>query len=344
MSAISSYQGYSSLAGQSYSLELEEILTRLPEMFQRHGVNIDVLGHRQVTPLPGEEPHPEVVSQMAGQDNSGTLSTMRQGVDNLRNISMRINAAVFAQWARPVLPQTRPVEAALQRIVQGTAGHRMDPFMDLIIKFLRKDIKHPIRNLPIFDASIGFGMGVPTNPAFSEAIGTLGEVYSVGPRRASGTVVEDTPVIRRYLRYLNYLARQTGMHVVWMPTSFDTHPAIRAATVSVQMTNGQPRILGEPQRLRGLAVYLLGDYLRWAPLSRYEFLQQPGQVMLEDPNMSYVPILNAHLPSISAALLTLGAFSPCKIFYKDFRAQTSSRQADPSPSTSSTPDSEQIPF
>lgn len=344
MSAISSYQAYSVLAGGSYTIEGEELFARLPEMFQQHGVNINVLGRQDVIPFQGEGVNQAVVSEMSGQDSSGTLSVMRQGVDNLRNLSMRINASIFAQWARPVLPQTRPVEAALQRIVQGTAGHRMDPFLDLIIKFLRKDIKHPIRNLPIFDATISFGMGVPANTPFSEAIGTLGEVYSVGPRRASGTVIEDTPVTRRYIRYLNYLARQTGMHVVWVPVSFDTNPEVRSAVVSVQMTGGQPRILGAPQRLRGLAVYLLGDYLRWAPLSRYEFSQQPGQVMLEDPGMSYVPILNAHLPSISAALLTLGAFSPCKIFYKDFRAQTSSRQVDPSSSTSSTTDSEQIPF
>lgn len=346
MSAINTHSGFSR-AVQLDSTTAERLLS-LPALLNQYGVNLRSDG-AGISALPGPEPSLEVVGEMAGTDDRNKLNLLTNGVSNLRVLGWRINAAIFGERMAPLLPDTKPVKAALERHLCGSLTTSMDPLVDLIIKFYRKDIKHPIRNLKTTVVSVTWGLSVPATLPFSETIGTLGEA-KVGMTRRHGvaTVVEDTPVVRRYIQYLNHLAQRQGLLVLWAPTSFATDPIEQSVNIEVRggedSSGNRVRINNTERQHRALTVFLFGDYERFHGISRYEFAQQPGQGFPSDAEMCYIPLFNECVVQVATALSTLGAFSPCKIFYKNFRQQVSSQPVDPSPSGSSTTGSEQIPF
>lgn len=260
---------------------------------------------------------------IGGQETSHNLSTLGQWVNYLNSSAEQITLGLFREALLPhVQADNRSVQAALTRLSRD----RIDNLVSLIVNFVNKDIKHPIRTLGTVSLA-GASTDHVCNPEIiytEEQTGTYHTLLQPGNRASSimtwSGYLEDTPLVRRYLRYVDHLASPAGIRVVYCPKVFGAMEDLGSISrPSWNVREGEAVRAVQEGPYKALFVSLAFDYNLFGMLTRVETIVQPDQRFRDCTEMNYGPVVVHYLDSFINVLKQLGAFSTCKIYYKAFR-------------------------
>jgi hypothetical protein len=270
-----------------------------------------------------------VVDILGGAETEGNLRTLQQYLGNMRNLMTYTVRAQFAAGIAPFVQSgNRSVESGLRNLNLGVV--HMLQFMK---SFVGKDIKSPIRFLPLGSNTVDHGRD-PDLIYTEEQTGTYHTLQTLGENQAWAawsTYLEDTPSLRRYIRYVDFLAQRYGMRLVYCPKQFNHMDELASPARPEWQQQGRSVVRRvQTGRYTVLLVSLAFDYGMFRDLTVVESTSQPGQRPRQASQMDYGPIFVDNLPGITKVINTMGAFPTCKIYYKDYRTSTRSSQAAPS--------------
>ena len=270
-----------------------------------------------------------LMGALSSGETEGNLRLLNNYLSCIRSAGTSIERALFRHNVLPYVQESnRSVDSALRNLNPGITNK-----LQFMISFVGKDIKHPLRFLEI--AKVHSDYGMDPEITYSEAeTGTYHTLQQLGSNEQWDTwsaYIEDSPVVRRYLRYIDSLASRYGMRLVYCPKEF-THidEVITPARPTWNVQGGQARRVIRSDRYKLLYVSLAFDYSMFRDHTILETEAQPGQRARTASSMEYSPIFIDNLGGIAKVLTTLGSFAACKLYYKDFRNSTRSSQAAPS--------------
>lgn len=269
------------------------------------------------------------VGSLGGAETDHNLRTLQNWLNAMRNASLYIERAAFRSAILPHVQEgNRSVESALRNMQSGV-GH----MLNFMLQFMGKDVKHPLRFLMYSSATTDYGQD-PNLVYTDEETGTYHTLQALGENQAWATwstYLEDTPTVRRYIRYVDAIARRSGMRVVYCPKEFNHLEELSTPARPTWARHGAEMVRQvQSDRYKLLYVSLAFDYNVFRDLTVIETEAQPGQRYRQASSMDYSPIFVDNLDGIAKVITTLGSFAACKIYYKDFRNSTRSSQADPS--------------
>lgn len=263
---------------------------------------------------------------LGGAETDNNLRNMQNMLNGMRNAMLYIHRAAFKHAITPYVQDgNRSVESAMRNMPTGI-GHMLT-FMK---NFMGKDVKNPLRFFEIAQGSSDYGQD-PELVYTDEQTGTYHTLQELGENQAWttwSTYLEDTPSVRRYIRYVDFLARRFGIRVVYCPKEFNHLDELSTPARPTWTRNGvRMERQVQSNRYKVLFLSLAFDFNMFRELTVVETTVQPGQRMRAANTMDYSPIFVDNLNSIAKVIITLGGFTACKIYYKDFRASTRSSQA-----------------
>lgn len=270
-----------------------------------------------------------VVGGIGGAESDQNLRMLASWLNNMRNMTHYLTRGMFRNKILPYVQDgNRSVESALRNLNTG-----ISPALTFITQFVGKDVKHPLRFLPMAAGSTDYGQD-PNLVYSEEETGTYHTLQVLGENQAWhtwSTYLEDTPSVRRYLRYVDSLARRSGIRVVYCPKEFNHLEEFSTPVRPTWARHGVEVVRQvHSDRYKLLYVSLAFDYNMFRNLSVIETEVQPGQRSRGANNTDYTAILVDNLDSVAKVILTLGSFAACKIYYKDFRTSMRSSQVDQS--------------
>lgn len=265
---------------------------------------------------------------ISGAETASNLNTLGHWFSYLNTAVDQLNAALFKEKMVPyVQHDNRSVVAAFSR----RGGESVNGMLELMMQFVHKDIKHPVRTLLHINgndntiASADYNHFMDDELVYTEAeTGTyhtlLSTAHPADRVRTYSVYLEDTPLVRRYLRYIDSMALRHGVRLVYCPKTFDHLEEIAAATKPTWSVVDD-RVIRQHRgtRYRALVVSLAFVYDAFSPLTRVETEVQPNQRAREAQSMNYTPVVTEYLDTFVHVLKQLGAFSVCKIYYKGSR-------------------------
>jgi len=266
------------------------------------------------------------IDALGGAETEANLRQLQQWMNNMRNLMTYTVRAQFAAGIAPFVQSgNRSVESGLRNLNLGVPN-----MLGFIRGFMGKDIKHPVKFLGLSASTTDHGR----DPDFlytDEQTGTYHTLQTLGENQAWpvwSTYLEDTPSLRRYIRYVDHLAKRYGMRFVYCPKQFNhmDELGVPARPEWIQQ-HGQVVRRVQSTRYAVLFVSLAFDYDTFKDLTVLEVESQPGQRPRQAAQMDYGPIFVDNLPSIARVINTIGAFPPCKIYFKDYRNSARSSQA-----------------
>lgn len=303
---------------RSRSLE-PGIFSGIQDSVHEHGLGTQVSSTGLTSPV---EPN-AAFGAIGGQETSHNLSVLGQWINYLNSSAEQITLGLFREALLPhVQADNRSVQAAFMRLNRD----RIEDLISLVVIFVNKDIKHPIRTLAAVPLSVSITDHV-YNPELTyteEQTGNYHTLIQPGSRASSiktwSGYLEDTPVVRRYLRYIDHLASPVGIRVVYCPKIFEEIEGL--GTISrpswILREGGIVREVQEGP-CKALFVSLAFDYNLFGMLTRVETEVQPNQRFRDCTEMNYSPVVVQYLDSFIDVLKQLGAFSTCKIYYRASR-------------------------
>lgn len=270
-----------------------------------------------------------VVGGIGGAESDQNLRTLASWINGMRNMTHYLIRSMFrSKVLAYVQDGNRSVESALRNMNTG-----IGPALNFMTQFVGKDVKHPLRFLPIASGNTDYGQD-PNLVYTEEETGTYHTLQTLGENQAWSTwstYLEDTPSVRRYLRYVDFLGRRSGIRVVYCPKEFNHLEEFSTPTRPTWVRQGAEVVRNvHADRYKLLFVSLAFDYAMFRDLSVLETSVQPGQRPRTAASIDYTAIFVDNLDAIAKVIITLGSFAACKIYYKDFRTSTRSSQAAPS--------------
>jgi hypothetical protein len=295
----------------------------LVEAIHANGLGLKINLDGSFTPSPASV----CIDALGGAENDSNLRLLTAQMSQLRNLATYVIRQQFRQNVLEYVQSgNRSVESALRNLCTG-----VNNMLDFLRNFLGKDIKLPVKYLWMSNTSTDYGRE-PELIYTEEQTGNYHTLQELGQNQAYAgwsTYLEDTPTLRRYLRFIDSVARQSGMRVLYCPKEFN-HPDELAGTPTrpnwTQQNGAVVRSIRD-QRYKALFVSLFFDYTMFRDLTVIETDAQPGQRPRPANQMDYGPIFVDNLASIVKVLTTIGGFAACKIYYKDYRNSARSSQA-----------------
>lgn len=264
---------------------------------------------------------------LGGAETDNNLRILSNYFNQLRNLAIVITRNQFREnVADYVQSGNRSVESALRNLQNGIPN-----MLEFLRNFTGKDIKLPVKYLWQAQGQTDYGQDPELTYSDVET-GTYHTLQELGTNQMMktwSTYLEDTPSLRRYLRYVDSLARQFGMRVVYCPKQFQHIEELTNVPARPNWRNDGNRVVRQVQanRFSVLYVSLSFDYGMFADLTTVETEVQPGQRRRTGDTMDYAPIFVDNLAAIVKVLTTIGSFAACKIYYKDYRNSVRSSQA-----------------
>lgn len=271
-------------------------------------------------------PFEELISAVGGAETQQNIAVINTWFNQLRNNAMAVMIAQFRHGIRNyVQADNRSVIAALRNITVQSKT-----MLDFMINFVGKDVKLPLRFHTVELSSADYGMDPEDN--YTEAqTGTYHTLQTLGGNQAwrtFGMYTEDSPVLRRYLRFVDFQARRLGIRLVYCPKTVNHLDEIGAPVRPVWRRDGH-NVVREIQTGNHAMLYvgLAFDYDAFRTLGVVETEVQPGQVPYSPLDTNFSPIIVSNLHPILCVLNTLGSFALCKIYYKALRTPVRSSPA-----------------
>lgn len=264
---------------------------------------------------------------LGGAETDNNLRILSNYFNQLRNLAIVITRNQFREnVADYVQSGNRSVESALRNLQNGIPN-----MLEFLRNFTGKDIKLPVKYLWQAQGQTDYGQDPELTYSDVET-GTYHTLQELGTNqmvKTWSTYLEDTPSLRRYLRYVDSLARQFGMRVVYCPKQFQHIEELTNVPARPNWRNDGNRVVRQVQanRFSVLYVSLSFNYEMFADLTTVETEVQPGQRRRTGDTMDYAPIFVDNLAAIVKVLTTIGSFAACKIYYKDYRNSVRSSQA-----------------
>lgn len=298
----------------------------LIEAINTHGLSIRVStnGHTRV-----ESDLDSLIGTISGAETASAQHHLTAWLQNLRSTAKDITRAQFRhRMLEHVQSDNRSVNAKLR----NTECRVLD-MLGTIIGLVGREVKLPIRYHSVRAGSTLYGMSEEVQYSESET-GNFHTLQTHGRAEQTnyyGMYVEDTPVSRRYLRYVDFLASRFGIRVLYCPKDFQhieeiCQPSLPTWTV----VDDQVVRANHHDNFHLLFVALAFDRQMFESLLTVETEAQPGQTPARDSNVDYTPIFVDNLRAIVTVLTTLGSFAACKIYYKHYRTHARLSPADPS--------------
>lgn len=264
---------------------------------------------------------------LGGAETDNNLRVLSNYFSQLRNLAIVITRNQFRENVVDYVQSgNRSVESALRNLQNGIPN-----MLEFLRNFTGKDIKLPVKYLWQAQGQTDYGQDPELTYSDVET-GTYHTLQELGTNqmvKTWSTYLEDTPSLRRYLRYVDSLARQFGMRVVYCPKQFQHIEELTNVPARPNWRNDGNRVVRQVQanRFSVLYVSLSFDYEMFADLTTVETEVQPGQRRRTGDTMDYTPIFVDNLAAIVKVLTTIGSFAACKIYYKDYRNSVRSSQA-----------------
>lgn len=288
-----------------------------------HGLGLTVNVDGSFTPC-----DPSItVDALGGAETDYGLRALTSQINQLRNMATSIVRQQFRQNVQEFVQQgNRSVDSALRNLSYGT-----NSMLDFLRNFVGKDIKLPVKYLWQSSTQNDHGRD-PELVYTEEQTGTYHTLQDLGQNETQNgwsTYLEDTPTVRRYLRFVDHVARQSGMRVLYCPKEFNHLEELTTTPVRPAWNQRDGAVVRavRDQRYKLLFVSLFFDYQMFRDLTVIETAAQPGQRPRQAINMDYGPIFVDNLAGIVKVLTTIGGFAACKIYYKDYRNFARSLQA-----------------
>lgn len=290
---------------------IEAILAALVE----NGLGLQIGANMAMRVVDAEQSY----SSLGGAENRQNQATTMAWLGQLKNTAEMLVGSQFRNRIREyVQADNRSVQSALRNIPPTDIRQQFD----FITKFVGKDIKQPIRYHTILPDTVNYGED-PELIYSEEQTGTFHTLQRIGNAetwRTWGMYIEDTPASRRYIRYVDFKARQAGMRVVYCPKTVNHLDEIsNPARPSWDLQGDRVQRSFQDGSIRLLYVALAFDYSVFRGLTTLETTVQPGQTSPDASRVSFSPIFVDNIDYVIRVLSTLGGFSLCKIFYKGFR-------------------------
>lgn len=290
-----------------------------------HGLKIRIGSNGDFT-TPAE--HGPEMETLGGAETENNLRNLQSYLNNMRNFVSYANRAHFSAGIEPFVQSTnRSVQSALRN-----TSATISSMLSFMKNFMGRDVKNPVRGLELLNGSIDYGRD-PELIYTDDETGTVHTLQTLGENQSWvtwSTHLEDTPLLRRYLRYIDFLASRFGIRLVYCPNSVrNLENGIPAVLPSWHTVNGAV-VRQVHSDYRFLYVTLAFDYTMFSGLTVLETEVQPGQRPRAAMQMDYAPIFLDNLAAIVKVCNTLGGFAACKIYYKDYRNSVRSSQAAPS--------------
>lgn len=311
------------IGGSIYSNGNASDVNALVSAIHTYGLGLSVNTDGTFTPQdPGI-----TIDALGGVESEYGLRSLTSQFNQLRNLATTIVRQQFRQNVQEFVQQgNRSVDSALRNLNFGTHN-----FLEFLRNFVGKDIKLPVKYL--WQSSVSYDHG--RDPAMTytdEQTGTYHTLQDLGRNEAHtgwSTYLEDTPTVRRYLRYVDHVARQSGMRVLYCPKEFNHLEELTTTPARPTWNERDGAIVRavRNQRYKLLYVSLFFDYQMFRDLTIIETTVQPGQRPRQASQMDYGPIFVDNLAGIVKVLTTIGGFAACKIYYKDYRNSVRSSQA-----------------
>lgn len=272
----------------------------------------------------------DLFAALGGVESQSSLNSLGSMIGQMQNAADALNQALFKERLTPYLQaDNRSVQAAFSRRNNTSVAH----MLSFILSFVHKDIKHPIRTLA---DTTGRNGTLVSNSTYShrmdvdltysdEETGTYHTLLN--PDQPANSAVtwnvylEDTPLLRRYLRYIDHLASQHGVRLIYCPKTFGHLEELDSVSRPTWAVVGDTmmRQYRGPNNYRALFVSLSFVYAAFSPFTRVETEVQPGQRVRDAESMNYTPVVSEYLDAFVQVIKQLGAFSVCKIYYKASR-------------------------
>lgn len=271
----------------------------------------------------------DAFAALGGAETSSNLHALNQWFSHLQQSADYLTRGLFKERMIPYIQHdNRSVVAAIGR---SSSTDSVNGMLAFIAGYVHKDIKHPIRTLPL-QSNNGPSVSVSDynhqlddDLQYTEAeTGTYHTLISrhhpADRVKTYSVYLEDTPLVRRYLRYIDSIAIRHGVRLVYCPKTFD-HLEEVDAVARPTWTCVDDCIIRQHRgtRYRALFVSLAFVYDAFSPLTRVETEVQPNQRVREAQSMTYTPVVVEYLDTFVHVLKQLGAFSVCKIYYKGSR-------------------------
>jgi hypothetical protein len=263
---------------------------------------------------------------LGGAETDSNLRTLSNYLAGMRNFATSLTRAAFRHSIlNHVQDGNRSVESALRNLNPGIQN-----MLSFMTAFMGKDVKHPLRFMSSSQNSTDYGYD-PELIYSDEETGTYHTLQTLGENQAWNTwstYLEDTPSVRRYLRYIDSIASRNGIRVVYCPKEFNHLDELSTPVRPTWAMDGE-RVVRQVRsdRYKLLFVSLTFDYGMFRDLTVIETDVQPGQRARAAGQMDFSPIFVDNLNAIVKVLTTLGSFAAWKIYYKDFRNSARSSQA-----------------
>jgi hypothetical protein len=262
---------------------------------------------------------------ISGGETQQNLNALENWIRYLNMSAEVITLGLFRERLTPhVQADNRSVAAAFNRLNHDS----VNAMLSMMVGYIGKDIKLPLRALgPIVNGSWSHY----EDPDIRYTEDQTGTYHTLLPQgvsdvRTISCYLEDQPVVRRYLRYIDSIARRHGIRLVYLPKHFahlEEIDTVSSPTLHVE-DGAMRRRINLPDGYKALFVSLAFDYRAFSHLTLAETAVQPEQRQREPDAMCYGPVFVEYLDSIIQVLKQLGGFSSCKIFYKAFRTHARS--------------------
>lgn len=278
--------------------------------------------------IAGQTDVDDAFATLGGAETANNLSTLTHWFNYLNVSADQLTRMLFKENLTPfVQHDNRSVIAAFGR---SSVSESVQNMLAFIMSYVGKDIKHPIRTLLWEQTgqvnSSTYNHTMQSNLTYSEEeVGTYPSLLPVESQASRvttyNTYLEDTPLVRRYLRYLDSIATRYGIRVVYCPKSFDNLDDLSSLARPTWRITEEDQVVRQHRgtRHRALFVSMAFSYETFAPLTVVETEVQPGQTPLSVGSIIYTPVVAEYAGAFVHVLKQLGAFSVCKIYYKGSR-------------------------
>ena len=311
------WNGCSSIYFES-DVHRDERAENLTQALPEHGLGLTIFNDGSYAPVDVDT----LIQSLGGGETTSNLNTLSSWLSAIRNTAAMLTRAQFRHRVRGfVQAENRSVCSALRNLGQN-GGKMTQNMTDFIVSFVGKDIKHPVRFLKSRSANTDYGR-VPELEYSESETGTYHTLQIVGENSAWHTIsgyLEDSPLCRRYLRYIDHLASDFGMRLVYCPCGFANLSDIgQPARPNFSEVDGAVIRTQRATDHRLLYVSLTFDYSMFRDLTFVETESQPNQQPQAAHEIDYSPIFVDNLPAIITVMKTLGSFAECKLYYKHYR-------------------------
>lgn len=306
--------------------EQDERLNNLPSLIAQHGLAVKLGADATHTIV---EDHSVLFDQLGGDESASGLSTLSSWISSMRATAAAITRAQFRHKVTPfVQMDNRSVASHLRNMQMDTTVILL---LDFLTAFIGKDIKHPLRTLEIKAVQTDYGQD--DDLSYSEAeTGTYHTLQRLGENsawRVYSGYLEDSPLIRRYIRYIDFLASRFGMRLVYCPAGVASVDSIPTQPTRPSWSVVDDRVIRTVRDVQHTFLYvsLTFEYNMFSELTVVESSAQPGQRRADANSMDFTPVFVDNLEGIITVLKTLGSFALCKLYYKDFMTHRRSSPA-----------------